>query len=174
MSDGNPRSRGRLVNIFVSMIAVLVLAAIFWPAFPSHTTASVRTHQLSDIKQIGLCMVMYANDYDDRLPLAMSSNDDLRRYGTPYTKTPGIFKSVNPAGGQIQGNGLLAGRKLGDVIKPETRVMIYDSRPWVDKAVICYADGHAKSLDPFEKMLEQLTVDPMAAGGSTHREPAHE
>ena len=152
-----------LVKLLLTLIVVLFLAAILFPLTVSDGRGSKRTVQLSNIKQVGLCLVMYANDYDDRMPPAMSTSDELRRYSMPYLKEAAILVSINPAGGELLGNGLLAGKKAGDIAKPAATVMVFDSRPWAgDYGLVCYADGHAKATIPFETMLQQLTVDPFA------------
>ena len=149
-----------LGKILVGVICVLLLAAILLPV-TGGSRASPRIAQQSKIKQVGLGLIMYASDYDGKLPPAMSTNLELRQCGLRYTKNVEIFKSLNPAGGEIVGNGLLAGKSIDHIVNPAATVMGFDSRPWAENyGVLSYADGHSKASIPFETMLQQLTVDP--------------
>lgn len=176
MNESKPLSRGRssvLVQWLACACICLVVAAILWPVHAGSGAAKTII-QLSDIKHIGLSLVMYASDYDDRLPPSISSNEDLRTYGLPYVKSTAVFQSINPSGGQFLGNSVLAGRKMGDIVDPAATVMVYDSRPWNGHATVCYADSSAKRGASFDTMLQQLTVDPFDPSQHPGRKgPAH-
>lgn len=115
----SPSRAFTLIELLVVIAIIAILAAILFPVFAQAKAAAKRTSDLSNIKQIGTSLVMYATDNDDLTPLLrvvvnqsdwwtpkMTSWKDMvspyvksggRDYnnGTPY-KTPGnggVFQS---------------------------------------------------------------------------------
>lgn len=173
-SPAPPRLLSAFVKILAGLIAAVILLALLFPVYATDGHGAVPTEG-SNLRQIGLGLIIYSNDYNEKLPPAMSTSTELRLYCLPYTKNASIFDCANPAGGQILGNGVLAGRSVDKLIDPNTTVMVYDSRPFKKaSAVVCYADGHTKWNIPFETMLRQLTVDPFDPSQHPgHKRPAH-
>ena len=68
--------------------------------------AAERTKTLSNAKQVGLALMMYSNDMDDKYP---SSQEDIGKLIDPYLKDPSIF-----AGFQYT----FAGGSMSDINKP--------------------------------------------------------
>ena len=58
-----------LIELLVVIAIIAILAAILFPVFAQAKAAAKKTQCLSNSKQIGLGMLMYANDNDDNLPL---------------------------------------------------------------------------------------------------------
>jgi prepilin-type N-terminal cleavage/methylation domain-containing protein/prepilin-type processing-associated H-X9-DG protein len=57
-----------LIELLVVIAIIAILAAILFPVFAQAKEAAKRTACLSNTKQIGLSLVMYANDVDDMVP----------------------------------------------------------------------------------------------------------
>jgi prepilin-type N-terminal cleavage/methylation domain-containing protein/prepilin-type processing-associated H-X9-DG protein len=57
-----------LIELLVVIAIVAILAAIVFPVFAAAKRAANKTACLSNLKQIGLGMEMYLDDYDDRMP----------------------------------------------------------------------------------------------------------
>lgn len=57
-----------LIELLVVIAIVAILAAILFPAFAQAKLAAKKTADLSNMKQIGLALMLYANDYDDGVP----------------------------------------------------------------------------------------------------------
>jgi prepilin-type N-terminal cleavage/methylation domain-containing protein/prepilin-type processing-associated H-X9-DG protein len=57
-----------LIELLVVIAIIAILAAILFPVFAQAKEAAKRTSCLSNTKQTGLALVMYANDYDDTVP----------------------------------------------------------------------------------------------------------
>src|SRR5438094_5376899 len=75
-----PRPRGRessmrnrngftLIELLVVIAIIAVLAAILFPVFAQAREKARQTACLSNCKQIGTAVMMYAQDYDDHPPL---------------------------------------------------------------------------------------------------------
>jgi prepilin-type N-terminal cleavage/methylation domain-containing protein/prepilin-type processing-associated H-X9-DG protein len=66
----NDRSRAfTLIELLVVIAIIAILAAILFPVFAQAKTAAKKTQDLSNMKQIGLGIMMYINDSDDVYPM---------------------------------------------------------------------------------------------------------
>jgi prepilin-type N-terminal cleavage/methylation domain-containing protein/prepilin-type processing-associated H-X9-DG protein len=57
-----------LIELLVVIAIIAILAAILFPVFAQARESARQTSCLSNMKQIGLAMTMYAQDYDERFP----------------------------------------------------------------------------------------------------------
>lgn len=57
-----------LIELLVVIAIIAILAAILFPVFARAREKARQTSCLSNMKQIGLGIMMYANDYDETLP----------------------------------------------------------------------------------------------------------
>ncbi|MEZ0327747.1 MAG: type II secretion system protein [Fimbriimonas sp.] len=63
------RSRGfTLIELLVVIAIIAILAAILFPVFAQAKAAAKSTSTLSNIKQLGTAVIMYAGDFEDRTP----------------------------------------------------------------------------------------------------------
>ncbi len=91
-----------LIELLVVIAIIAILAAILFPVFAQAKAAAKITTSISNIKQIGLGMLMYAGDYDDTRALRRinPAGDQIswRLSIAPYVKNRDIYRdSVNPA-----------------------------------------------------------------------------
>jgi len=77
-----------LIELLVVIAIIAILAAILFPVFAQAKAAAKKTTCLSNVKQLGLALNMYANDFDD----TVVPNDS----GVYYTE-PG-YPSSGPGG----------------------------------------------------------------------------
>ena len=59
-----------LVELLVSIAIITVLVGILMPAIPQDREAAQQSTCLTNLKNVGLAIVMYADDYDSNMPLA--------------------------------------------------------------------------------------------------------
>jgi prepilin-type N-terminal cleavage/methylation domain-containing protein/prepilin-type processing-associated H-X9-DG protein len=57
-----------LIELLVVIAIIAILAAILFPVFARAREKARQTSCLSNVKQLGLGILMYAQDYDERLP----------------------------------------------------------------------------------------------------------
>ncbi len=150
-----------LVEVFVVVVIIGILSAALFPVFARSREKARQTSCLSNIKQLGLAMIMYAQDYDDTLPRA----DGWKAALEPYAKDERIFlcpgheedgllwDKVTP-GGHYAMSESLAGRRLEDVADPSMEPLIWDANTqgaWDPRhnglANTGYVDGHVKASD---------------------------
>ena len=100
----------------------------------------------SNAKQLGLSLIMYANDYDGVFPYAPDS-ETAEALTYPYTKSHWIWVSGNPNGGQLMFNTEMGGVNGSKLKDPDKALLVFDSKPWANGSrTVCYADGHAKTI----------------------------
>ncbi len=85
-----------LIELLVVIAIIAILAAILFPVFAQAKAAAKKTQDLSNVKQIGTALMMYANDYDDFFPRNAYANAEYGQNGftwreatQPYVKSGG-------------------------------------------------------------------------------------
>ena len=69
-----------LIELLVVIAIIAILAAILFPVFARAREKARQTSCLSNLKQIGLALNMYAGDYDERLPMMYYGHMDSGNY----------------------------------------------------------------------------------------------
>ncbi len=77
-----------LIEILVVIAIVAVLAAILLPVLTQAKEASLRTACTSNLKQLGIGMIMYVDDYDSRFPDRCDLKGALLGGYRPWTTWP--------------------------------------------------------------------------------------
>src|SRR5579862_3811465 len=73
-----------LIELLVVIAIIAILAAILFPVFAQAKMAAKKIASLSNMKQLGLGAVMYANDYDDNFMFNASGYVGANYYTTKY------------------------------------------------------------------------------------------
>jgi len=144
------RRRGfTLIELLVVIAIIAILAAILLPVFAQARESARKTSSLNNIRQIGLGLIMYTQDYDEMLP---PRNDAVENFGDPgapsnflgaiqpYTKNgkilscpsvQGNFTGIEPtptSDSSYMGNGVVMGRSLAVVPAPADIVYLQELR----------------------------------------------
>ena len=86
-----------LIELLVVIAIIAILAAILFPVFAQAKAAAKKTQSLSNVKQLGLSVLMYGNDSDDAFPQSETgSGDTYLAWSTavyPYVKNGDKGKS---------------------------------------------------------------------------------
>jgi prepilin-type N-terminal cleavage/methylation domain-containing protein len=97
-----------LIELLVVIAIIAILAAILFPVFAQAKLAAKQTASLSNLKNLGLAVIMYTNDADDAFPLAQRTEPSSTAFfgvqpwsvaTQPYIKNWGIFQ--HPLGPSI-------------------------------------------------------------------------
>lgn len=90
-----------LIELLVVIAIIAILAAILFPAFARARENARKAACMSNLKQIGIAVMMYAQDYDETYISGQTSAPVLYWYDVlqPYTKSRQVF--VCPTAGQI-------------------------------------------------------------------------
>ena len=64
-----------LIELLIVIAVIAILAAILFPVFAQAREKARQTSCLSNLKQLGTGLLMYAQDYDEQLPLAAYATD---------------------------------------------------------------------------------------------------
>jgi len=156
------RAKGfTLIELLVVIAIIAILAAILFPVFARAREKARQASCMSNVKQIALGILMYAQDYDETLPRnAIAGNPISGASGAirwpalimPYVKNTQIFTCPSdkkyglvlndpywqPPGNSEQcGYGLgchIYGVALGMIAKPAETILIADSRSYMVKA----------------------------------------
>jgi prepilin-type N-terminal cleavage/methylation domain-containing protein/prepilin-type processing-associated H-X9-DG protein len=100
-----------LIELLVVIAIIAILAAILFPVFAQAKAAAKKTVTLSNIKQIGVALYLYTNDYDDQVGDTPVNNEQTETFVlasrlAPYTKSNGIWKNAQspyPQGAMMHG-----------------------------------------------------------------------
>src|SRR4028118_570049 len=91
-----------LIELLVVIAIIAILAAILFPVFARARENARRASCLSNAKQIGLGVMQYAQDYDEKLPFSYTNPGPGGIWADtiqPYVKNYQMFKCPsNPPG----------------------------------------------------------------------------
>jgi len=117
---------------------------------PGEIADRAREMSLSNLKQVGMSLVLYAGDYDDVVPYVQSTKGAFEVL-SPYARNADVFRSLNPNSSDIRMNMALAGVRMSDLVNPSEIPMFFEAQPWPDgRRCVVFADVSAKVVSPEE------------------------
>lgn len=84
-----------LVELFVVILVLIVLAVLLFPVASPPRTAARRAACMSNEKQIVTALLLYAADYNDRLPPPGAGSAGLPFLVRPYLKNAHVWRCVD-------------------------------------------------------------------------------
>ena len=107
--------------------------------------AEADSQSLRNLKQIGLGMMQYVQDYDEYLP-PMKSAAAAQKAISSYVKNDSVFQQPQTHEPYLP-NTSLSGRSLRSFAEPATMVIYYEAVPAPDGTRgVVFLDGHAKRI----------------------------
>ncbi|RYG59922.1 DUF1559 domain-containing protein [bacterium] len=106
-SQANPSKKAfTLIELLVVIAIIAILAAILFPVFGRARENARRSSCQSNLKQVGLGLLQYTQDYDEQYPAAGWSGVQSLGYGWagdiyPYVKSKQVFACPSDAAGLI-------------------------------------------------------------------------
>jgi prepilin-type processing-associated H-X9-DG protein/prepilin-type N-terminal cleavage/methylation domain-containing protein len=149
-----------LLELLVVVIIIALLTVIIFPIFMPGRYPAKKKSCLSNVKQISLGILMYCQDYDEKMPHTKKYQESI----FPYVKNNKIYQCPLVAGfSEHQGYALesrILGKNAYDIQKFEKTPMLWDSLnlqknatdPGIGFAArhdgfgnIAFVDGHARA-----------------------------
>src|SRR3954464_4564899 len=97
-SRNRPRAGFTLIELLVVIAIIPILAAILFPVFARARESARRASCQSNLKQLGLGLLQYSQDYDEKLPSGLEQSVG-RHYGFgwsgmvySYVKNAQVYK----------------------------------------------------------------------------------
>jgi prepilin-type N-terminal cleavage/methylation domain-containing protein len=167
MKSPCPRRGFTLIELLVVIAIIAILASILFPVFARAREKARESNCMSNEKQIGLAIHMYASDYDDMMPIANSKPatdgpPGLKDVILPYCKNTQIFRcpSDKDKFWQTEGTSYDYGTDAFAFVswpidapfgrEASVTMILYDFAPnWHTRGYLAlYADGHVKARSP--------------------------
>ena len=142
----------------------VVGAAVLFPVLSQAREKARQVGCLTHVRELGLSMLMYSQDYDENFPKADHWSEKIFSYykNDSSTKCPSVSNDKNGQYG-IAYNDKVAGMNLSKIKNPAQGILLYDSsnlKKDAHDAVTslpvpgrhskgnnqCFQDGHAKSV----------------------------
>src|SRR5687767_11769376 len=91
-----------LIELLVVIAIIAILAAILFPVFARARENARRSSCQSNLKQIGLGLMQYTQDYDEAYPLRDAGHGHWRQLIQPYIKSTQLFQCPSNSGNTNQ------------------------------------------------------------------------
>jgi prepilin-type N-terminal cleavage/methylation domain-containing protein/prepilin-type processing-associated H-X9-DG protein len=102
--NNSKRSAFTLIELLVVIAIIAILASILFPVFGRARENARRSSCQSNLKQVGLGVMQYTQDYDEKYMPRANGAGSFRLLVQPYLKSTQIFKCPsNPSTATVEG-----------------------------------------------------------------------
>lgn len=165
-----------LVELLVVIAIIAVLAAILFPVFGRARENARRSSCASNLKQIGLGILQYAQDFDETMPLTPDSDVEgagsWRSATQPYLKSKQLFRCPSQSKIERTKHDQLATQPLDDSILVSynafARNFDFPSTEW--RAFVRYTSGIPGDSRSVRKLsqFQSSALTPMIGEGTVN------
>jgi prepilin-type N-terminal cleavage/methylation domain-containing protein/prepilin-type processing-associated H-X9-DG protein len=151
-----------LIELLVVIAIISILAAILFPVFAQAREKARQTSCLSNLKQIGLAVLQYNQDYDETLPQAefvtsglinRPRNDKWMDVLQPHLKNAMVFHCASDP---LDGGNFVYDKNAAYVYPPADRPLAYGTFPYGSYA---YNNTYQNGNDPFSAPSGRALAD---------------
>ncbi|RYX85515.1 DUF1559 domain-containing protein [bacterium] len=95
-----------LIELLVVIAIIAILASILFPVFARARENARRSSCMSNQKQLGLGLLQYTQDYDEKYPAGLANGNNWKGIGwagmiNPYVKSAQVFSCPNDLNGSV-------------------------------------------------------------------------
>ncbi|MCW3060715.1 MAG: prepilin-type N-terminal cleavage/methylation domain [Capsulimonas sp.] len=127
---------------------IAIIAAILFPVFAKARDKARIVSSQSNLKQLGLASMQFAQDHDEKLP-PMDSMEHFKAAVNQYLPKDEKYDLFTQPGFNTPYtlNAKLSNKSIGDLNNMEGTVMMQETKPYSDKKLATlYADGHVRRV----------------------------
>jgi len=153
LTPGSKRRGFTLIELLVVIAIIAILAAILFPVFARARENARRSSCQSNMKQIGLGILQYTQDYDETYPPRGNGAGSFRQLTQPYIKSTQLFECPSNTQNKTVADGAIgnfpavnrsygvnsrfmddnSGRSLSEAQTPAGSILMGESREsWTD------------------------------------------
>lgn len=150
-----------LVEFAVVIAVIVLIVLILLPALGSTRGPSKRVMDMSNLRQIAIALVVYAEDHTDNLPehprdakrhLDGESHDSHYIWLNPYQKQDAVIDRGDFSGGATRFGGYVfinLGKNISDMMEPSNTILAYTAKATLKQTNrnVAFADGHVESWE---------------------------
>ena len=126
---------------------IAVTAAVLFPVFAkAREKARQTTASLSNLQQLAIALLIYAQDHDERLPV-MKTTADIKKQLIEYLGGADQLLISPRTNEPYTPNPVVSGKSIGTFADPATMIVLYEKTPGSDGSrCAAFLDGHVQQI----------------------------